>query len=75
MRLFLSSMVEILSSIHWEKIFEGADIEACWNSFEDNIRDAFDNFIPISQPIIIIIYEKGNNKINKQEREAIWCLP
>ena len=45
-----SSMAEILSSIDWEKEFEGADVEACWNSFKDKIRDAVDKFIPISQP-------------------------
>ena len=67
-------MVEILSRIDWEKEFEGADIQACWNSFQDKIKDAFDKSILISQPRRrknIIIYEKGNNKVNKQEGEAI----
>ena len=41
-------MTEILSSIDWEKEFEGADVETCWNSFKDKIRGTFDKFIPIS---------------------------
>ena len=45
-----SSMTEILSSIDWEKEFARADVEACWNSFKDKIRDAVEKFIPISQP-------------------------
>ena len=40
-------MAEIHSSIDWEKEFEGADVEACWNSFKDKIRDAVDKFISI----------------------------
>ena len=44
-----SSMARILSSINWEKEFEWADVEACWNIFKDNIRDAVHKFIPISQ--------------------------
>ena len=43
-------MARILSSINWEKEFEWADVEACWNIFKDNIRDAVHKFIPISQP-------------------------
>ena len=43
-------MAEIFSGIDCEKEFEGADVEACWNSFKDKIRDAVDKFIPISQP-------------------------
>ena len=61
-------MAKILSSIEWGKEFEGADVEACWNSFKDKIK-----FIPISQPRRrkkIIIYDKGNNTVNKQEGEA-----
>ena len=71
-------MAEILSSIDQEKEFEGTDIEACWNSFKDKIRDAVDKFIPISQlrrRKNITIYEKENNKVNKQEGKAIQCLP
>ena len=67
-------MAEILSSIDWEKEFEGAYVEACWNSFKDKIRDAIDKFYPIftaQEEEKIIIYEKGNNKVNKQEGEAI----
>ena len=42
-------MTEILSSLYWENEFEGADVEACWNSFKDKIRDTVDKFISISQ--------------------------
>ena len=66
-------MAEIFSSIDWEKEFEEADIEAGWNSFKDEIRDVVDKFISILQPRMrkVFIYEKGNNKVNKQEGEAI----
>ena len=56
-------MAEILSSIDWEKEFEGADV----NSFKDNIYPSF----TAQEEEKIIIYEKGNNKANKQEGEAI----
>ena len=42
-------MAEMLSSIDWEKEFEEVDLEACWNSFKNKMRDAVDKFIPISQ--------------------------
>jgi len=43
-----SSMAEILSSIDWEKEFEGTDVKACWNIFLDKIKDAADKSILIS---------------------------
>ena len=68
-------MAEILSSIDW-KNFKGADIEADIEA-ETVLKIrlvAVDKFIPISQHRRrkeTIIYDKGNNKINKQKGEAI----
>ena len=62
-----SSLAEILSSIDWEKEFEGADVEACWNSFKDKIRDAVDKFIPISQP-------RRRKKSSRMRKETIKLI-
>ena len=67
-----SSMAEILSSTDWQKEFEGADVEACWNTFKDEIRDAIDKFIPISQPrrrkISSFMRKETIKLINKREK-------
>ena len=41
---FIISLLASFISIEWEKEFEGANVEACWNNFKDKIKDAdFDN--------------------------------
>ena len=71
-------MVEILSSMDWEKEFKGADIEVCWNTLKNKISDAVDKLIKISQPRkrkkSSIMGKETIKLINKREKLfSVYC--